>query len=946
MLLAALAVGMPETVTAQKRVQYTSMSASGLSPEAAMLLMELRSDKPDLKHYSTVVSDGRECLSAFVVPAVESVEWRKAVEPYGVKVVAEGRQFSVLIPVDRFEALAVSGLCSYIDLGHKNVLHNNRVRGAFAADHIHRGEGLAQGYDGTGVVVGIIDVGFEFGHPSFYDSTGTTLRVKRVWSQIDQSGTPPEGFSYGSEYATPEDILAAGSDHYPHTHGTHVAGTAAGCGAPGAEGSRYCGVAPAADLVLVGSTLQDPDIYNAILYIHRYARSVGKPCVINMSLGTQLGSHDGQTGIDANIESYLGGPTHTDSIVLVSSASNDGGMRVHRFKHFSAVDSVITVEPHTLSQTDVYEGIVIWGGVGDTFDVELKVLNLATNEIDCVSPLMRCGTVADSVYNFTLPVPNDRAPYNFFVVTTAENPQNHKPNVEIVFSLDSLDVNPRTHALLLSVYSQSADIHMWTNGAYFAAGIDYPGMAYGDDAYTIGGIGGNGTAAISVGSYNTRQAWTRRDGTVAVSAGDEEGDISNFTSNGPTADGRTKPDVATPGAVIVSSVSRLWPDYLTTENLYDSVVWNGQTEYYATMSGTSMASPAAAGVVALWLQENPALNVDSVRAIMHATAIKDYYTGEIGTYGDNTWGWGKLNALGALPVTGQFHNVTLWSENLYMGVVEGMGRHLQGTHTVSAHPAPGYVFTQWNDGVTDNPRQLNLVSDTTLTAFFERENDCDTIEVFPAPMELNESGNCWYNIDGDGDGGKWSFIMTSLVSTSVSTRSSDNWLITPPIKAVAGLGLQFTAKDLLGNVRFSIKAAEESTDTADFATVLYSEEFSVNDDMDTVVNLSAYAGRTVRLAFRTQVATGQMVFMIQNLEFVLGQPEVGIADVDADAVGYVLDGRTLTLFNPQGLQVTVYDVVGRQVATLHSTSSALTLPAAGVYTIRYGSNSARIVVAR
>lgn len=196
-LAAVAAIGMPQTLLAQDRVSYTAMSANSLSPEAATLLLQLRSDKPNLDHLPMLKVDGQDFISSFVIPAVDVkdgkrvAEWRKTIERLGVKVVSEGQQWTVLIPVASFEALATSGLCSYIDLGRKNTLHNNRIRGQFAADYIHRGEGLAQGYDGTGVVVGIIDVGFDYGHPSFWDSTGSTLRVKRVWSQLDTSGTPP-----------------------------------------------------------------------------------------------------------------------------------------------------------------------------------------------------------------------------------------------------------------------------------------------------------------------------------------------------------------------------------------------------------------------------------------------------------------------------------------------------------------------------------------------------------------------------------------------------------------------------------------------------------------------------------------------------------------------------------------------------------------------------------
>lgn len=54
------------------------------------------------------------------------------------------------------------------------------ARNNLGIDMIHAGLHLPQGYDGSGVVVGIIDGGFEYTHPAFYDTTGQVHRVKRV----------------------------------------------------------------------------------------------------------------------------------------------------------------------------------------------------------------------------------------------------------------------------------------------------------------------------------------------------------------------------------------------------------------------------------------------------------------------------------------------------------------------------------------------------------------------------------------------------------------------------------------------------------------------------------------------------------------------------------------------------------------------------------------------
>src|SRR5690606_27114462 len=75
---------------------------------------------------------------------------------------------------------------------------------------------------------------------------------------------------------------------------------------------------------------------------------------------------------------------------------------------------------------------------------------------------------------------------------------------------------------------------------------------------------------------------------------------------------------------------------------------NSKEYSYAMLMGTSMSSPVAAGIVALMLQANPSLTPLQVRQILAETAIKDNYTGPLPAPGNNTWGAGKINAMGAV----------------------------------------------------------------------------------------------------------------------------------------------------------------------------------------------------------------------------------------------------------------------------------------------------------
>jgi subtilisin family serine protease len=155
-------------------------------------------------------------------------------------------------------------------------------------------------------------------------------------------------------------MMAVFTDDSTQTHGTHVAGIAAGCGAPSGDGTKYKGIAPGADLVFVSTTLSDPTILDAIQYIYNYAHSVGKPCVINMSFGDDTGPHDGTSACDRFLTEFVA--SHPDSIAFVCAAGNSGNNKIHLTKQFSPSDTLMVTElEKQISSSDnpVYE-VDIW----------------------------------------------------------------------------------------------------------------------------------------------------------------------------------------------------------------------------------------------------------------------------------------------------------------------------------------------------------------------------------------------------------------------------------------------------------------------------------------------------------------------------------------------------------------------------------------------------------
>ena len=81
-------------------------------------------------------------------------------------------------------------------------------------------------FKGKNVVLGIVDVGFQTTHPTFFNEDGSQYRVKRFWQQKYKNLMGPAPYNYGILKNSEAEILAAIDTD--GSHGTHVAGIAGG----------------------------------------------------------------------------------------------------------------------------------------------------------------------------------------------------------------------------------------------------------------------------------------------------------------------------------------------------------------------------------------------------------------------------------------------------------------------------------------------------------------------------------------------------------------------------------------------------------------------------------------------------------------------------------------------------------------------------------------------
>ncbi len=624
---------------------FSSLSAQKWSPTGRIFLHEIQPlikenrvlEMPVRiqKRYDLYYKNGY--WYAGVLALVNQKPEQQLLDQYRIKTGAVlGDLYSLRVPVQFLDELEAMPCMQYMEAGADIGPDLDRSRFSTRADSVHQGlGGLNMPYTGKGVVIGIIDWGFDYTHPVFYDTLFQEYRVARAWDQIKSSGPAPQGFDFGTEYIGKDALLAAQQDTLyvfgPGSHGTHVGGIAGGSGA---GNTRYRGIAPEAELVFVSLKRDDPSFVDAITYISRYADAVGKPMVINMSFGGQEGPHDG-TGLRSKAINMLAGKGKA----LVSSAGNNGGEFLHVLHRFPEDgDTLKTVVNFASGLADYYgQTVAAWGTPGEAFEIALLLAD-NQNNILYQSPFY---STANSLLMDQVFYANGNDSLVVRWLTERSNQMNFRPNMN--FRIRKTGNNK----LVLLARSEGGQVHFWnmaelnsrTTNWGFPFQNNFPGARQGDPNYSISDPQGVSREVITVASHR---------GEVLLPNGQINlGQISAFSSYGPTVDERRKPDISGPGQDVASSVNSFDPGAGTPVATYD---FNGRTYTFVRYSGTSMSGPAVAGVVALMFQANPRLTAQEIKTSLKITARLDQHTGAIGDTSSLVWGWGKANALAAVKL--------------------------------------------------------------------------------------------------------------------------------------------------------------------------------------------------------------------------------------------------------------------------------------------------------
>lgn len=482
------------------------------------------------------------------------------------------------------------------------------------------------GLNGAGILVGDIDTGLDFDHGDFKDAANQT-RCITIWDQTVAAVNPPAPYTYGREWTAAEINGGLCTETDPSSgggHGTHCMGIIAGDGSQTGGPTpafTYVGMAPMADIIEIKTDLTDAHILDGAAYFFNKATALGKLAVLNISLGSQFGPHDGTSDFEVGLNSLTGAGK-----IISQSAGNDRGSNWHA-------------------------GFTVPAG-GDS----VKFNVTGTTNLPLGNPSAAIDGYYDAPANYDIYL---RSP----VATAPIVGPIHMGNINAAYPgtllTGSANVYVENGAFLTSTGAREVYIEVTRTGSthpvagtwtvYFVP-VASPGRVDMWKFYSGAGAAtftskntnerlvsepGNAPNSITTAAYVTKQGWIDCGGrSVSYTGSQPFGTIASFSSPGPSRNGAQKPDIAAPGFGVGSARSF---DYTINCGTGASALLADLN--HIINQGTSMAAPHVAGAAALLMQKYGAMTPAEIKAYLNSHAIVD---GQTGSPWNADWGGGKL----------------------------------------------------------------------------------------------------------------------------------------------------------------------------------------------------------------------------------------------------------------------------------------------------------------
>lgn len=513
------------------------------------------------------------------------------------------------VPTDRLDSIAGLGIVQRASLSRPAHALLDRAAAATGAAAVVDGLAAELPYTGRGVVAGFADIGFDPGHATFGSRVVGLTHIDDTLATVERR--------LGAA-----DIATYTTDNPRQYHATHVAGILAGSG----DGTPYRGAAPGADIFATTSLLYDTGILAGVEDIIDYAHSHGQPAVVNLSLGSAIGPRDGSDLFCQYLDRCAA------EVPIVMSSGNDGDSYIgihHTFSDEQPTVSVMLSEHIDWTYNYLQGYCDAWSADSRPAELAFAVFDIVDRRI--VHRTRHIGGDTLAVIDASTD-PDFARYYAGQIIAAGEvNAENGRYNLLTAFNLASTE---QVSGHRWARYYLCVDIHgdPGTHIDFTPDGnsllLDPVGGAQnlvgrGDNSLSISSMA-CGKNTICVGSATTRDSAPLLDGgTKQWTDYVTDHTVSAFTSYGTAADGRRLPHFCAPGAYVVSAASRYYlaefPAKMAAVNARGATDGN----YFFADCGTSMASPHAAGIFALWLEADPTLAPADLLDIAIATASTD-----------------------------------------------------------------------------------------------------------------------------------------------------------------------------------------------------------------------------------------------------------------------------------------------------------------------------------
>ena len=657
---------------AQQQEVANSRSVSQTVMKPALLTVRVHRDADASKVGRQIVATGAEVKSAI------------------------GRMLMVAATAQQLHDIAALEGVQLIEKPARQQMKLDKSRQATHTDEIQTGRGaqLPQAYQGEGVIIGMIDAGYDATHPAFKDEQGH-LRVKAAYYGGLTDGKGHKVVIDGQDldgvlFDTPELLLDSTcfKDNLTY-HGTYVAGCAAASPistVKGITGGSLAGMAPKAELIFCNSmpteeqkakyeeTATDPEVLNtmnALNYIADYAQKAGKPFIVTMSMNSHEGTHDG-TSAGAQIYKEFCDKGH----VMTISTGNEGddACHVHKtidsehpLKVLSSVSDDFSIYNFMFTDKPTYIRFFVYD--------EDKKKELATTAFyELKNGLLSKALMIDG----TEDVGTDALSADLKTLLSGRYTSSGGGLLVVngIGSAESPDGSPRVMTQTSIRSRGKFDFLQQKLGIEITSSVAVEERIWIEESIFLNLEGfDRASSDVSVGDLNTTDvpigvgAWAASNLIVDKPGEEPEpdedfcvGEVAPFSSYGIDYAGHSHPFVVAPGVCVYSAVNSFFGDgkYENREVSHIQPFSNqfiGQTtprEYvWMKANGTSMATPIAAGIIALWLQaahdKGRTLTNNDVKELIRKTVDTDANTAKAGVRA----GYGKINAYkGILEVLG------------------------------------------------------------------------------------------------------------------------------------------------------------------------------------------------------------------------------------------------------------------------------------------------------